>query len=85
MTWNTTEGATPSQNERTTLSCNGRNYDITGLSGLGLVDKLKAVARENGISKFDVYDETDRNLSSSDIETGKFTGDLTVIRFNVAA
>ena len=71
--------------QRTTVNCGGRNYDITGLSGLGLVEKLKSVARENGISKFDIYDSTNRTLSPSDIDAGVFSGDLTLVRFNVAA
>ena len=70
---------------RTSVNCSGKTYDITGLSGLGLVEKLKAVARENGISKFDIYDSTNRTLSPSDIESGLFEGDLTLVRFNVAA
>ena len=77
----------PNENidNKTTVNCSGKNYDITGLSGLGLVEKLKSVARENGISKFDIYDSTNRTLSPSDIESGIFTGDLTLVRFNVAA
>ena len=71
--------------QRTFVNCGGKNYDITGLSGLGLVEKLKSVARENSISKFDVYDSTNRTLSPSDIEAGVFSGDLTLVRFNVAA
>ena len=77
------------QNENNTdnkiVNCSGKSYDITGLSGLGLVEKLKSVARENGISKFDIYDGTNRTLSPSDIEAGVFSGDLTLVRFNVAA
>jgi hypothetical protein len=80
--WNTTQ-----QNEdtKTFVSCNGNKYDVTGLEGLGLTEKLKNVARENQISKFDVFDENNKNLSPSDIENGLFTGNLTITRFNVAA
>lgn len=80
--WNTTQ-----QNEdtKTFVSCNGNKYDVTGLEGLGLTEKLKNVAKENQISKFDVFDENNKNLSPSDIENGLFTGNLTITRFNVAA
>lgn len=80
--WNTTQ-----QNEdaKTFVSCNGNKYDVTGLEGLGLTEKLKNVAKENQISKFDVFDENNKNLSPSDIESGLFTGNLTITRFNVAA
>ena len=80
--WNTTQ-----QNEDTKVyvSCNGNKYDITGIEGLGLTEKLKNVARENSVSKFDVFDENNKNLSPSDIENGLFTGNLTITRFNVAA
>jgi hypothetical protein len=80
--WNTTQ-----QNEdtKTFVSCNGNKIDITGISGLGLVEKLKSVARNENISKFDIFDEENKNLSPSDIENGNFNGDLTITRFNVAA
>lgn len=84
MAWNTnTEGNAPES--KTHVKCNGNNYDVTGITGLGLVEKLKAIARDNGISKFDIYSEDNTNLSPSDIENGNFTGDLSLVRFNVAA
>jgi hypothetical protein len=79
--WNTESNAP----EKAFVKCNGISYDITGLEGLGLIEKLKAVARENGISKFDVIDGANKTLSPSDIETGDFSGDLSLVRFNVAA
>ena len=82
-TWSTNQNENNTENK--IVNCSGKSYDITGLSGLGLVEKLKTVARENGISKFDIYDSTNRTLSPSDIESGIFTGDLTLVRFNVAA
>jgi hypothetical protein len=82
--WNT-QGSSANEDTKTFVSCNGNKYDVTGLEGLGLVEKLKAVARDNGISKFDIYDSTNTNLSPSDIENGIFTGDLSLVRFNVAA
>jgi len=83
MAWNT-EGQNTSE-RKTYINCNGNKTDVTGLSGLGLVEKLKAVARDAGISKFDIYDSTNRSLSPQDIEAGTFAGDLNLIRFNVAA
>jgi hypothetical protein len=79
--WNT-QGTSES---KTTLTCSGNSYDITGLEGLGLVEKLKAVARENGFSKFDVIDGANKTLSPSDIETGDFSGNLSLVRYNIAA
>jgi len=82
MAWNT-EGNSPESKMH--VKCNGNNYDVTNITGLGLVEKLKAIARDNGISKFDIYDGENTNLSPSDIENGNFTGDLLLVRFNVAA
>jgi hypothetical protein len=81
MSWNTTAPI----ETKTYCNCNGNKYDISGLEGLGLVDKLKAIARENGISKFDVLDSLNTNLSPAEIESGDFEGDLTLVRFNAAA
>lgn len=81
MAWNTTAPA----ETKTYCHCNNNKYDISGLEGLGLVDKLKAIARDNGISKFDVLDSLNTNLSPSEIESGDYEGDLTLVRFNAAA
>jgi hypothetical protein len=83
MAWNT-EGQNTSE-QKTFINCNGNKTDVTGLSGLGLVEKLKAVAREAGFAKFDIFDSTNRSLSPQDIEGGTYAGDLTLIRFNAAA
>lgn len=84
MAWNTNnEGNAPES--KTHIKCNGNNYDVTGITGLGLVEKLKLIARDNGISKFDIYDADNTNLSPNDIESGNFTGDLSLVRFNIAA
>ena len=83
MAWNT-EGQNTSE-QKTDINCNGNKTDVTGLSGLGLIEKIKSVARDNQISKFDLYDETNRNLSPSDIESGNYTGSINIIRFNAAA
>ena len=83
MAWETnTQG---NNEQKTFINCNSNKVDVTGLSGLGLIEKIKSVARDNGISKFDLYDETNRNLSPSDIESGNFTGSINIIRFNAAA
>ena len=84
MTWNT-QGTPAPEEQKTFVKCNGNNYDVTGITGLGLVEKLKAIARDNGISKFDIYSEDNSNLSPSDIEHSNFSGDLSLVRFNVAA
>ncbi|MBX7044235.1 MAG: hypothetical protein K1X86_00230 [Ignavibacteria bacterium] len=78
-------GSNASAPSRKTVRCNNQDYDITGLSGVALVDKLKAIARDNDISKFDIYDSVNTNLDATRIESGNFTGDLTIVRFNVAA
>ena len=84
MTWNT-QGTSAPEEQKTFVKCNGNTIDVTGITGIGLVEKLKAIARDNGISKFDIYDSENSNLSPSDIENGNFTGDLSLVRFNVAA
>lgn len=81
--WNTENNNTSDSKKH--VLCNGNKYEVTGLSGLGLVEKLKSIARDNGISKFDIYDSTNQNLSPGDIESSNFKGDLTLIRFNAAA
>jgi len=84
MAWNTnTEGNAPES--KTHVKCNGNNYDVSGITGIGLCERLKELARQNNISKFDIYDSENTNLSPSDIENGNFTGDLQITRFNVAA
>jgi len=72
-------------NIRKNVRCNNQDFDITGLSGVALTDRLKAIARDNDISKFDIYDSLNTNLDATQIEAGNFTGDLTIVRFNVAA
>lgn len=82
MSWNTQQNATE---QKTKVQCNGNSYDVTGITGLGLCEKLKSIARDNGISKFDIFDSENKNLSPADIESTDFVGDLTITRFNVAA
>jgi hypothetical protein len=79
--WNTTDN----QNRCIQINCCGNNYNFEAASGLALVEKIKSVARENHINKFDIYDSTGENITPEDIEAGDFTAPLTVVRFNVAA
>lgn len=60
------------------LICNGNSYDVTNSTGSDLVEKLQAIARDNGISRFDIYDSDKKNLSPDDIESGNFSGDLSL-------
>lgn len=70
---------------KTIIKCNTKEYDVTETTGIALVEKLKAIARENSIGKFDIFDATGQSLSSSDVENGSFTSPLSIVRFNVAA
>ena len=60
------------------LKCNGNSYNIKNYKGMDLVEKLQEIARDNGISKFDIYDSQNKNLSPDDIESGDFSGDLSL-------
>jgi len=82
MSWNSDNQTTE---QKSYVNCNGSKYDVTGLSGLGLVNKLKEIAREHQFSKFDIYDSTNRSLSPTEIESGNYQGDLNLVRFNAAA
>ena len=82
--WNT-EGNNNQQEQKTYLTCNTNKHDITGLSGQGLVQKLKEIARTESIAKFDIFDSNGRSLSPEEIEAGAFSGDLSLVRFNAAA
>ena len=84
MSWNT-QGTSSPEDQKTFVKCNGNTVDVTGINGIGLAEKIKAIARDQNISKFDIYDEENKNISPDDIEKGAFTGDLTIHRFNVAA
>ena len=69
----------------TVVKCNNRDYNTGTTSGIALVERLKAIARENAIGKFDIYDATGKALTSADVENGDFTAPLSIQRFNVAA
>lgn len=73
------------ENQCLQINCNANNYNVGNISGLELVEKIKSIARENYINKYDIYDNTNRKISAVDAESGNFTGPLTIIRFNVAA
>lgn len=81
----TTETTIETENQCLQINCNSNNYNVGNISGLELVEKIKSIARENYINKYDIYDNTNRKISAIDAENGNFTGPLTIIRFNVAA
>jgi hypothetical protein len=81
----TSETAIETENQCLQINCNSNNYNVGNISGLELVEKIKSIARENYINKYDIYDSTNRKISAADAESGNFTGPLTIIRFNVAA
>jgi hypothetical protein len=86
--WNSnTNGSTQpvETNQKTQVVCNSNDYDVTGLSGVQLAERVKQIARENSIGKFDIFDSNCKNVNPQDIQAGNFEGDLKVIRFNVAA
>lgn len=65
--------------------CNGESVDVSGLTGRRLVSKIKEIAKEANISKFDLYDATGAQVEAADVEAGNFTGNLTIAKYNVAA
>ena len=69
----------------TVVKCNSKDYDLRDTAGIALVERLKAIARENAIGKFDIFDATGKALTSADVENGDFTSPLSIQRFNVAA
>ena len=69
----------------TVVKCNSKDYDLHDTAGIALVERLKAIARENAIGKFDIYDANGKALTSADVENGDFTSPLSIQRFNVAA
>ena len=82
--WNLTGNGEAVVN-KTIIKCNAKEFDVTETIGIALVEKLKAIARENQIGKFDIYSADGKSLSSSDVENGSFTSPLSIVRFNVAA
>ena len=88
MTWNTDQQETTqpeTQQTKLIVTCDGTNYDCSSLEGFALSEKVKAIAREKGFGKFDVFDDDNTNLSPERIQSGEFEGDLRVVRFNAAA
>ncbi len=84
--WTTeTQHATETENACLQINCNGNNYNVGSMEGLELVEKVRSIARENYINKYDILDNTGAKISPPDVENGRFNGPLTVIRFNVAA
>lgn len=82
--WNTNSNGTTVE-ESTIVKCNSTETDVTGTTGLALIEKLKKIARDNQIGKFDIFDFTGRSLSMADVESGNFSQPLSIIRYNVAA
>jgi len=72
------QGKSDPEEQKRFLKCNENSYDVTNITGLGLVNKLQEIAQENGIRKFDIYDSKNKNLSPADIESGDFSGDLSL-------
>ena len=83
--WDIQPGGGEAVANKTIIKCNAKEFDLTETTGIALVEKLKAIARENSIGKFDIFDATGQSLSSSDVENGSFTSPLSIVRFNVAA
>ena len=82
--WNTTtNGSTVAQS--VTVKCNSNETDVTGITGIALIEKLKQIARDNQIGKFDIFDSIGRSLSMADVESENFNQPLSIVRYNVAA
>ena len=84
MTWSTDQQETQPE-KKLTVTCDGSDYDCSSLEGFALSEKVKAIARDKGFGKFDVFDAENANLSPERIQSGEFEGDLRVVRFNAAA
>ena len=82
--WNTNSNGTTVE-ESTIVKCNATETDVTSITGLALIEKLKKIARDNQIGKFDIFDSTGKSLSMADVESGNFTQPLSIVRYNVAA
>ena len=82
--WNTNSNGTTVE-ESTIVKCNSTETDVTGTTGLALIEKLKKIARDNQIGKFDIFDFSGSSLSMADVESGNFSQPLSIIRYNVAA
>ncbi|MBK7446149.1 MAG: hypothetical protein IPJ45_09015 [Ignavibacteria bacterium] len=82
--WNRNSNGT-SVEQTTIIKCNSTETDVTDVTGLALIEKLKKIARDNQIGKFDIFDFTGRSLSMADVEAGNFTQPLSIVRYNVAA
>ena len=82
--WNTNSNGIAVE-ETTIVKCNATETDVTDITGLALIEKLKKIARDNQIGKFDIFDSIGRSLSMADVEAGNFTQPLSIVRYNVAA
>jgi len=83
--WDQNSGIGTTVADKTIVKCNGNKYDVTNTSGIALVEKIKSIARENQIGKFDIFDADGKSISSTDVENGEFTEPIAIVRYNVAA
>lgn len=85
--WNTQSNGTnnTATTDSTIIKCNSKEYDVTGTNGIALIERLKTIARDNQISKFDIFDSTGDSLTTEEVENSDFTSPLSIVRFNVAA
>ncbi len=56
--WDLTPGNGEVTATKTIVKCNTKEFDVTETTGIALVEKLKAIARDNQIGKFDIFDNT---------------------------
>jgi len=83
--WNQESGTGTTVADKTIVKCNGNKYDVTNTTGIALVEKIKSIARENQIGKFDIFDADGKTISSTDVENSDFSEPLSIVRYNVAA
>ena len=83
--WDQNSGIGTTVADKTIVKCNGNKYDVTNTSGIALVEKIKSIARENQIGKFDIFDADGKTISRTDVENGEFTEPIAIVRYNVAA
>ncbi|HAY33951.1 MAG TPA: hypothetical protein PK536_13985 [Ignavibacteria bacterium] len=83
--WDPESGNGTATASKTFVKCNTKEYDVTDTIGIALVEKIKSIARENQIGKFDIFDAGGKNISSTEVENGNYSEPLSIVRYNVAA
>lgn len=83
--WDQESGSGTTVTSKIILKCNAKEYVVSNTNGLALVEKIKSIARENQIGKFDIFDADGRSVSSADVENSEFSEPLSIVRYNVAA